>query len=87
MSLPQMLDGETVNPGLMTGASGYKEEYRNKIVTSIKEAFLYHPTYKVFIIVVFHPPVVSNRRGIADAVEGHIQQTTNSSPWLPVWCR
>ena len=72
MSLPQMLDDETVTVRPMTGPSGYKEEYRNKIVTSIRQAFLYHPTYKVFIIVVFHPLMVSNRRGIAEAVEGHI---------------
>ena len=68
MSLTQMSDDETVTVRPMTGASGYKEEYRNKIVTSIRQAFLYHPTYKVFIIVVFHPPVVSNRCVIAEAV-------------------
>ena len=45
-----MSDDETVGP--MARPSGYKEEYRTQIVTSIKEAFLYHPTYQVFIVIV-----------------------------------
>ena len=45
-----MSDDEGVKLEPRAGPSGYEEEYRTKIVTSIKQAFLYHPAYKVDLV-------------------------------------